>query len=614
MSGTFGKYEVVELIGQGGFGQVFRGRDPVLKRNVAIKTVSLVAPLARERFLREAEIAAGLRHPNIVSIYDFGEQDGVPYLVQEFLPGEDLSHKIQRHDTGDIATRIDWLIAVAEALQFAHRQGIVHRDVKPSNVRIVQDGTVRLVDFGIAKVLDSEQQLTGTNQSLGTSGYLAPEQLAGSEIDHRADIFSFGVLAYELLTFTKPFAAETVQATLYRILTADPTPLASLAPDVPEALAACVERCLRKVREERYPDFGPLIEELRRIRGQPGATSAEAAAVAPAANLVAVPAAAATATSVLSPASARAPIEAPPAPPAELAVSGTSNRLQKVGIAGAVVVALAAVAWGGTAAVSAMLGRREPASPPVAADSTQRDAPLAAADTTTTPEESTTVARAAALDAAKGNAANAGSDAATRTDPGTATGTAGGAATGDAAGTGAAGAAQAGAGRPAAAGDETSSVALDPARVLVLIRGNVPGAVATTESTVLSELLAKQRPVVDPDIVAGIRADAAAMRALSAGVSPAVAVGREYGAGTVVVGDLVADASEAVAGLITGTAVLTAKYYDAVTGRLILSEKYQVGAGGVPGKAGVTVTDAVTQAAEAVARQMSRAILQKTGG
>ena len=139
--------------------------------------------MAKERFLREAEIAAGLRHPCIVSVYDFGEQEGVPYLVQEFLPGEDMSQKIFRRDVGDLRVRIGWLINVAEALRFAHQRGVVHRDVKPSNVRIVGDGSVRLVDFGIAKVLDSEQQLTGTNQSLGTSGYLSPEQLEGRDID-----------------------------------------------------------------------------------------------------------------------------------------------------------------------------------------------------------------------------------------------------------------------------------------------------------------------------------------------------------------------------------------------------------------------------------------------
>jgi hypothetical protein len=166
----------------------------------------------------------------------------------------------------------------------------------------------------------------------------------------------------------------------------------------------------------------------------------------------------------------------------------------------------------------------------------------------------------------------------------------------------------------AGAAPGAGTVAIDPARVLVLIRGEATAAVETAETTVLAELLAKQRPFVDPALVAGIRGDEAAMRALSAGASPAVEVGREFGAGTVVVGDLVTDATEAVVGLITGTAVLTASCYDVRTGRLVLSETYQVGAGGVPGKAGVTVTDAVTQAAEAVARQLSRAILQKTGG
>jgi hypothetical protein len=155
---------------------------------------------------------------------------------------------------------------------------------------------------------------------------------------------------------------------------------------------------------------------------------------------------------------------------------------------------------------------------------------------------------------------------------------------------------------------------VDAARVLVLIRGDRPDAVGAAQSVVLADLLARGRPFVDPDVVDGIRADGAAMRALAGGASPAAGVGREYGAGTVVVADLTTDAAETVPGIVTGTAVMTAKYYDSVSGRLLLSERYQVGAGGTPGKAGTNVTDAITQAAEAVARQMSRAILQKTGG
>jgi hypothetical protein len=289
-------------------------------------------------------------------------------------------------------------------------------------------------------------------------------------------------------------------------------------------------------------------------------------------------------------------------------VGGSSGRLQKLGIAGAGVIMLAAVAWGGTAAVSALLGRGDRTAPPIVADSAQRDTSMPAAADSMPDLSGGDVSRAATgVDSAASQR-----EVAARETPVTSRVEAG---TGGASAGGGASAATAEAARARDTTAGASGVTVDPARVLVLIRGAVPGAVATTENTVLAELLARKRPIVDPDIVAGIRADAAAMRALASGAeSPAVAIGREYGAGTVVVGDLVADASEAVAGLITGTAVLTAKYYDVGTGRLFLSEKYQVGAGGVPGKAGVTVTDAVAQAAEAVARQMSRAILQKTGG
>src|ERR1041385_5169326 len=173
---TFGKYQVLESIGEGGFGRVFRGYDPVLKRKVAIKTCSLHEATMRERFAREAEIAANLRHPNIVTVYDFGEQDGEPYIVQEYLDGEDLDRKLKRDEPIGVRTAVGWLRQIGEGLQFAHARGVVHRDVKPGNLRVLPDGQIRIMDFGIAKLLQSERQLTQSGCSLGTVGYLAPEQ------------------------------------------------------------------------------------------------------------------------------------------------------------------------------------------------------------------------------------------------------------------------------------------------------------------------------------------------------------------------------------------------------------------------------------------------------
>jgi len=258
----FGKYEVVEKIGEGGFGEVFQGRDPTLKRFVAIKTCKAASREFLDRFLLEAEISARLQHPNIVTIYDFGYQAETPYLVQEYLAGEDLDRKIRNRAPLDVTARIDILRQAAIGLRHAHHRGIVHRDVKPANVRVLDDGHVKIMDFGIAKLLSSELDLTQTGMTLGTARYQAPEQFQGDKIDLRADIFSFGVTAYELLTFERPFDGDSVGRIFYRITHEDPRPLLELWPECPENLQRCIENCLRKDPAHRYSDLAPVIGVL----------------------------------------------------------------------------------------------------------------------------------------------------------------------------------------------------------------------------------------------------------------------------------------------------------------------------------------------------------------
>lgn len=260
MLDKIGKYEVSEQIGVGGFGAVYRGRDPFIKRTVAIKTCQVNDDEIKHRFFREAELAGNLHHKNITTIYDFGVENGIPYIVQEFLTGEDLDKKIKRGDPIPVSRKIEILMAIAEGLGYAHSASIIHRDVKPANVRILEDGAVKVMDFGIAKSLQTESNLTQTGITLGTSAYLAPEQIRGEAIDRRTDVFAMGVLAYELLAYRKPFRGEHLSTILYKILNENPEPLQTLAPDVPPALVAAVSRALAKSPADRYS----TMEELRR--------------------------------------------------------------------------------------------------------------------------------------------------------------------------------------------------------------------------------------------------------------------------------------------------------------------------------------------------------------
>jgi len=265
MPQRIGKYEVISRVAEGGFGVIFKAWDPFIKRTVAIKMCSSSDEEIRRRFQQEAEFVGNLVHRNITLVFDYGTEEGVPYLVQEFLTGYDLDHLLSSGVLGDLKAVISILVQVAEGLQFAHERGIVHRDIKPSNIRVLEDGTVKIMDFGIAKSLAGNSKLTQTGIALGTAGYLAPEQIQGADVDARTDIFSLGVVAYEMVTVRRPFQGASLSNVLYKILNEDPEPPRNFVRQCPPELDAVITRSIAKNPEERFQSAAELIGALRRI-------------------------------------------------------------------------------------------------------------------------------------------------------------------------------------------------------------------------------------------------------------------------------------------------------------------------------------------------------------
>jgi serine/threonine protein kinase len=266
-----GKYEIAEKIGVGGFGTVYRGRDPFIKRTVAIKTCQSDDEEIKKRFFREAEFSGNLHHRNITTIYDFGVDEGIPFIVQEYLTGEDLDKAIKRGESLSLERKLQILIDVADGLSYAHNAGIVHRDIKPSNIRLLEDGTVKIMDFGIAKSFHADSALTQTGITLGTAAYLAPEQIRGEPIDPRTDVFSLGILGYELLTRQKPFRGEHISTVLFKILNEKPEPITRPGVEVPAKVEEAIERAIEKDPARRYPTASAfrhdLASALRDLRG-----------------------------------------------------------------------------------------------------------------------------------------------------------------------------------------------------------------------------------------------------------------------------------------------------------------------------------------------------------
>jgi tetratricopeptide (TPR) repeat protein len=262
-----GKYQIVGKIGQGAMGEVFKAHDPLLNRLIAVKTISGSAGAesdARKRFLREAQSAARLNHPNIITVFDLGEEHGRIYMAMELLEGTDLRELINSHSVVDVTQKLDFMEQVCDGLAYAHAKQVVHRDLKPANIHVQPSGQVKIMDFGLARLGASEMTATGT--VMGTPNYMSPEQVRGEKADARSDIFSLGAVFYELLAARKAFDSDSIHAVLFQVLDHDPEPVRTFAPDVPEILVEVVHRALEKDVIRRFQDAGQMRDALRIAR------------------------------------------------------------------------------------------------------------------------------------------------------------------------------------------------------------------------------------------------------------------------------------------------------------------------------------------------------------
>lgn len=263
-----GRYEILDEVGQGAMGTVYRAHDPLIERMVAIKTVS-IAKLQQEgadaesRFLREAQSAGRLSHPNIVTIYDVGEASGLAYIAMEYLSGSTLRDVMDRGGAMPLDLALDTTTQMAEALAFAHQHGVIHRDIKPANVIVTgQRGLIKLTDFGIAHLINSGHTLAG--QMLGSPRYMSPEQAMGYEVDGRSDIFSLGAVLYEMLTGHYAFDGDSLPTIVYRVINEMPVAATSLRPQLPQELANLLASMLHKNPADR-PDARALVNALHAL-------------------------------------------------------------------------------------------------------------------------------------------------------------------------------------------------------------------------------------------------------------------------------------------------------------------------------------------------------------
>ncbi len=264
-----GKYVILEVIGRGGMGTVYRARDTVIGRDVAIKVIAehvASHPNVKERLYQEATSAGRLSHEHIMTIFDVGEKDGQPYLVMELLDGIDLRSASDGGRRMSFDRKLEIALQICRGLAYAHARGVVHRDIKPENIRILSTGRLKILDFGIARI-ESETR-TMTHSSIGTPRYMSPEQVRGKEIDHRTDIFSFGVVLYELLSGINPFDGTHVTAVIYKILHEEPEPVTVDDEELSADMQRIVARCLEKEVDERYPDFTTVIRDLEDVRSK----------------------------------------------------------------------------------------------------------------------------------------------------------------------------------------------------------------------------------------------------------------------------------------------------------------------------------------------------------
>ena len=262
-----GRYELVTRIGQGGMGVVYLAQDPLLQRKVAIKLLGLESSDLRERFSREARAVGSLNHPNIVHIYDVGEDDGRSFIAMEYVAGETLADIVNRKAPLPLARKLEITLDLCAGLLHAHRMGIVHRDVKPANVMLDDGGAVKILDFGLARVLDvGAAGLTRHSQMVGTPHYMAPEQIQGGAIDKRTDVYGVGLVLYELLAYVKAYPGDTPYSVILRVINEEPEPLERLCPGLDPSLIGIVKRASEKIPARRYDDLTRMIADLNRMR------------------------------------------------------------------------------------------------------------------------------------------------------------------------------------------------------------------------------------------------------------------------------------------------------------------------------------------------------------
>jgi len=273
-----GKFQIRRELGKGAMGVVYEGHDPMIDRIVALKTIraeNLQGDDAQEqlaRFRREAQAAGRLTHPNIVGIYDFGEDAGTYYIAMEFVKGRELQSYLEANERFAMHDIVRVMGQLLEALQYSHKHGVVHRDIKPSNIIILADGTAKVADFGIARLESSN--LTQAGMVLGTPGYMSPEQFMGQTVDGRSDLFSAGVILYQLLTGEKPFTGS-LTTIMHKVLQEEPLPPSKLNVQVPRAFDAVIRKALAKRPDERYQTAGEFLDAIRQAAVATTAGAAE---------------------------------------------------------------------------------------------------------------------------------------------------------------------------------------------------------------------------------------------------------------------------------------------------------------------------------------------------
>ncbi len=264
---SLGRYKVLEILGQGAMGTVYKGIDPAINRNVALKTIRLdfvsdqeELNELKERLFREARAAGMLSHSNIVTIYDVGTEENLQYIAMEYLEGQTLEDMIRRKVKFNYRIISEIITQICSALDYAHNQGIVHRDIKPANIMVLKNYVIKVMDFGIARI--DSTSMTRTGIAMGTPNYISPEQLQGKAVDNRCDIFSLGVVMYEMLVNKRPFHGENLTSLIYNIVNNKPEPPSSIDQSIPTLFDRVIDRALQKDPEERFQKASEISSAL----------------------------------------------------------------------------------------------------------------------------------------------------------------------------------------------------------------------------------------------------------------------------------------------------------------------------------------------------------------